>query len=176
MVLNREATRSDAISLSKVLRKADREEIRACSDLSVKDELLRPFDSKKEHKIRSIVSDQEELLGIYGISTQRIVPKKVGVPWMLATDNLFQNHKYSFMRVARAWLDEISQGYDVLENYAYANNTVHIEWIKAIGFDLVELVPQWGVRRKPFWHFRMQKSRNTVSSAISELHEKKAIF
>ena len=176
MIKRREATPTDAIALSKILRRADKEEIRAFSKLPVQKELLRPFRVKREGQIWAVLSDEECLLGIYGVSTKSTPHENVGVPWMLATERMFTQHKFSVMRVARTWLDELGAGYDRLENHVYAKNLVHIHWIKAMGFELVELVPNFGAKRLPFWRFEMvKKPRSNLVQAIKAANAKQPL-
>jgi hypothetical protein len=55
-----------------------------------------------------------------------------GGPWMLGADDL--KRCKSLLRVCRALLDEWLLRYGWLANAAWSKNTVHIEWIRWLGF------------------------------------------
>lgn len=59
--------------------------------------------------------------------------KGIGVPWMLATDDLVKIRK-SFLRECKRYLDEMHKVYPYLTNQVWAKNTVHIQWLKWMGF------------------------------------------
>jgi hypothetical protein len=67
----------------------------------------------------------------------------VGVPWMLATDDLKRIRK-SFLRECRSYVQRMHEKYPVLINAVWVKNTVHILWLKWLGFDFdapIELGP-----------------------------------
>ena len=57
----------------------------------------------------------------------------VGVPWMLATDDLKKIRK-SFLRECRSYVEELNNEYPLLVNVVWAGNDVHIQWLKWLGF------------------------------------------
>lgn len=57
----------------------------------------------------------------------------VGIPWMLASP-LLKKVRKPFLREAKSFLDEMSEGYPVLHNMAWSKNTEHIRWLKWLGF------------------------------------------
>lgn len=59
----------------------------------------------------------------------------VGVPWMLATDDLKRIRK-SFLRECRSYAMELHNEYPLLVNHVWAKNTVHIQWLRWLGFIL----------------------------------------
>ncbi len=69
----------------------------------------------------------------------------MGIPWMLCTDALVNDHAAALLRVSRQWVDRLGEPYDVLSNYVYAENDVHIRWLKWCGFILEQ-----AVERGPF--------------------------
>lgn len=56
-----------------------------------------------------------------------------GVPWMLATDDLPAIRK-TFLRECRPVVERWLRQYTSLSNAVWSENTVHIEWIKWLGF------------------------------------------
>jgi hypothetical protein len=69
---------------------------------------------------------------IFGIGGEK---GGVGIPWMLASPLLTKVRK-SFLRECKAWLEEMSEGYTTLYNVAWSKNTVHIQWLQWLGFDI----------------------------------------
>lgn len=57
----------------------------------------------------------------------------VGVPWMLATDDLKKIRK-SFLRECRSYVQELNNEYPILVNLVWAKNEIHIQWLKWLGF------------------------------------------
>lgn len=57
----------------------------------------------------------------------------VGVPWMLATNDLKKIRK-SFLRECRSYVEEMNNKYPLLVNQVWAKNTTHIQWLKWLGF------------------------------------------
>jgi len=151
----REGTVHDAKKLASNLREADRREIEYKSGLSPAIVLTAPFARRTPRKVFSIVRDAQ-VLGMFGVSMIGLHPQHgpVGTPWLVGTDELTERYARRFIREAPLWLEEISRGYGLLENYAYAGNRLHIRWLKKLGFELVERIEQFGIAGKPFYRFR----------------------
>ncbi len=66
------------------------------------------------------------LFGVVGI------PGEIGCPWMLGTEDL--RRCWSLLRECRRRLDSYLQQYRHLTNAVWAQNEVHIQWIKWLGF------------------------------------------
>jgi hypothetical protein len=69
------------------------------------------------------------------------------------------------VRQSKHWIDALAQGYSRLENLVYAGNDVHVRWIQRVGFELVELLPEFGPYKQPFWRFR----RDSTGLRLREL-------
>ena len=76
---------------------------------------------------------------IFGVC-RRTRLSDVAMPWLLATDEA-DKHMTSFARISRTAFDAISEAYPVLENYALAENTKTLRWLKWLGFDMEEPKP-----------------------------------
>jgi hypothetical protein len=79
---------------------------------------------------RTVLKDGH-VVAIFGIGGKE---GEVGIPWMLASDLLKEIRK-PFLREAKAYLEEMSEGYPLLFNIAWTKNTEHIRWLKWLGFD-----------------------------------------
>lgn len=58
----------------------------------------------------------------------------IGAPWLLGTDAIIEA-RWQFLRESRKWLDVVSDGYDYLTNHVHSRNTVHVRWLKWLGFE-----------------------------------------
>jgi len=130
------------------LRDQDRDEIKATSGRS-------PYAVLKVGLRESLycftVRQKQTLepVGIFGLS--EIKAWNVGVPWMLATDNLKLVAR-SFLRAYPHWLNLFHREYDLLMNYVDVRNTLSIRWLKAAGFTFLREVP-YGCLQLPFYEF-----------------------
>jgi len=155
----RRARPRDAQELAAVIRPEDEREIRLATGRSPREELsnqiLRPGSTVY------CVDQGGSILAVFGVSP---ATDRVGAPWLLASDSLFKHHLRRFVRDSEGWIERISRGFDLLENYAYVGNEQHIRWLRRVGFTLLEIVP-YGVARQPFWRFRMvvRKPRTTAA-------------
>jgi hypothetical protein len=69
------------------------------------------------------------VVAMFGVSGEE---GKWGVPWMLGTSQL--NRCWSLLRECRQRLDAYFRKYAYLSNSVWAKNTVHVNWIKWLGF------------------------------------------
>jgi hypothetical protein len=71
------------------------------------------------------------VVAIFGVGGKK---GEVGIPWMLASELLKEIRK-PFLREAKEFLEEMSEGYPLLFNIAWTQNKEHIRWLKWLGFD-----------------------------------------
>jgi hypothetical protein len=76
----------------------------------------------------------------------------VGAPWLLGSDRILA-HWFEFGRRSRAELERVGARWTVLTNYIDDRNHAHQRWLWWLGFEFMELHPQYGVGRLPFWRF-----------------------
>jgi len=81
---------------------------------------------------------------------------RIGYPWLLATSEL-PKHSRVFLRYARAFLEEIADQYEVLENYGDAQNEKAVRWMSWLGFTTVATEPR-GVDQIPFHKYEIRKA------------------
>lgn len=79
----------------------------------------------------------------------------VGRIWLLATDELVNDKQNAlqFLRQAKPRLAEMLQRYEVLFNYADARNTVHVKWLRWMGFTFIAKHPNYGDEGRLFLEF-----------------------
>lgn len=145
----RRATREDAISLSSRLRKEDLEEIGHGTGLPAELALL--YSLKVSDEASVVVLDGEPII-IFGINGY---PGQVGFPWMLASEKLKDVWR-EFTPESKAWLKRMLAKYQTLENKVWAGNTIHIRWLKWLGFQFEQEAPH-GINDEPFMRFFMKE-------------------
>lgn len=143
----RPATRDDCLDLAPRLREEDKKEIAYSNGLEPRDALLLSFHLGETHAV--IWGD--EVVALFGHSG---VPGVIGVPWMLASPTLSRIRK-TFLRECRQYVEGMLQRYGHLENHVWAGNTVHIQWLKWLGFTIEPAKPH-GIDSQPFHRFYMR--------------------
>ena len=170
MVKVRRSREGDVKSLCKRLRSADRIELRVSKGPLIRKALERGV--MNSERCFSI-DDSGRVIGMFGVTPYRIEGRlRVGAPWMVGSDELFNLYTRRFLREYPIWLERLCEGYDVLENFVYSGNEKHIRWLKFAGFELVELVECYGVGREPFWRFRIDLRSSGV---LGPRHRRKVI-
>jgi hypothetical protein len=59
--------------------------------------------------------------------------------WFLGTDRILKV-KIQFLRESEKWLTEILKNYKSVSNYIHQDNTLHIKWLKWLGFSFFKKV------------------------------------
>lgn len=93
---------------------------------------------------------KEKVIALFGVSDAG----KVGVPWMLASDEL-KDIKKSFLRECKDYVARMGEGHDLLTNYVWVGNEIHIQWLKWLGFTFLDPI-EYGFAKKPFMQFFMK--------------------
>jgi hypothetical protein len=99
--------------------------------------------------LRTIVLD-DRVVGVFGIAI--VVPHNIGVPWMI-TSPAIEQVPVQFVRKTRAFLKEACTSFTQFLNFEPAENTLHLRWLRAIGFEVAADPEPFGVDRKPFYRF-----------------------
>ena len=141
----------DAIRMAHNLRKADMNELKAVrgNDLDTAHVLYEGI--KNSDKPRTFVIDGEPS-AIYGVVNQNEPNLNVGWVWLLGTDRI-KEAKTFFLKHSKKELEEQGKEYDVLANYVDARNTVHIKWLKWLGFKFLREVNNYGKEQRKFYEF-----------------------
>jgi hypothetical protein len=146
----RQADIQSAVNLAKHLREDDLNELEA----SVGDPpeyILQNAVELSEGRSWIAAYNNEDIL-IWGV----VALETLGVPWMMATPRI-KELSFSFVKGCRPYLDQLMDGFVELRNFVDARNTLHIRWLKWLGFNFIQLHPEWGVGRLPFWEFVKRK-------------------
>ncbi|HCL3314571.1 TPA: hypothetical protein N2A14_002579 [Pseudomonas aeruginosa] len=129
MLKVRRATHADAVDLAQRLREADLREIQAAGHSSAEESLLVGVNSPDPCYVAVDAEDTPHV--IFG--THPSGDPLLGFIWMMASDQL-KAHWVQVLRETRPWLDRMRGHYRVLANAVYAENTVHIRWLRWAGF------------------------------------------
>ena len=143
----RASTQEDVNYLVDNLRPEDTQEVLA-SHGSTRDALQVGLDESDECWT-IIVTDTEEIAGIYGVAKQ---DDMTAIPWLLTTPAI-QKVWLPFLRGSRTWVNDINKKYPILYNAVDAEYTLAINWLKFVGFTFIKKHDKWGVGNKPFLEF-----------------------
>lgn len=134
------------------LRKADIEELKTATGFK------NPIDSLRYSVAHSTEwtevcqeTDTGEIITIFGLGkTLDHFDEPVGVPWMVASPSLIRYRKV-LMRYSRKVVQEMLEQFPLLNNFVDSRNTVHIHWLKHMGFQFAgkDLI----IRGIPFKYF-----------------------
>lgn len=133
-ILVRETELKDLLELSVTMRQEDRDEIWHLARKTPEEALNQAYQTCEFN--RTVLLDGR-VVCIFGCGGTK---GEVGIPWMLASP-LLMKIKKPFLRECRAWLQEMSEGYEFLYNAAWSKNTAHIEWLRWLGFDIRPAIP-----------------------------------
>lgn len=122
----RPARQSDILDIAAHMRAEDTAEIWHSSRVTPWSALYRGM---RDSDATFVIERNGVPVAMFGVVGEK---GRWGSPWMLGTDEL-KNCK-SLLRECRVRLDEYLKEYHYLANAVWAENTVHIEWIKWLGF------------------------------------------
>lgn len=140
----------DGLDIVKDLRPADLAEIQAVrgTRVQVGDVLMAGIlESVEAYTIRD---DENEIVAILGVQPNESCPL-LGQVWMVGT-NRIETNRIEFLRHSSEVLDLLTARWPMLWNRVDARNTLHIRWLKWMGFQLRNKVI-WGKQKLPFWEF-----------------------
>lgn len=133
------------------LRREDAEEIRISTGQEPLDVLR---DGLKMSRPCRVFILNGELCGISGT-----VPSFAsGTVWMLGTPGI-ERYARTFLRHSRAEFARVIEGYRYVQNYVWAENALHIRWIKWIGCEFGNLHT---INGQPFLHFTYENKQPCV--------------
>lgn len=146
----RKTVASDIQVVAANMRKEDKAEVLAAEGIPPEHALLFCFMAGKP--CMTICNASDEPIAMWGVTPDA---GKVGRVWMLGTDELVQNHRIRirFLREVKAYLRQLFTTYAVLWNCVDARNTVHIRWIRWMGFTFVAEHPNYGAEGRSFLEF-----------------------
>jgi len=132
----RKPTQEDVEYMIEHVRSEDVAEINALDGSTIRSSLEETPDLLNNSQVWEV---NGKPVALFGVTPMR-GPMKVGVIWLIATDEL---HKYTtkFARYCKEVLIKIIKGYGYVFNYIHAENKVSIEWLKWLGFKIQDGIP-----------------------------------
>ena len=130
------------------LRKADYNECMASTGQKPRGVLHRSLDlGDISLTLRAPNGDR---VGLCGVVPSPLA--EAGVVWMVATDDIYQ-HQTTFLRNSKRALKHLSEDYLVLFNCVDARNSLHIKWLRWMGFTFINKHENYGAEKRLFYEF-----------------------
>lgn len=145
-----EATLEDLEELAPILRQADREEIEAATGKDVLDVLKSSLEFSTLAWAGRV---NGELLCVFGVGSPSLA-SGIGIPWLLGSKAI-DKYSRTFMRQTTPYMKRMKKLCPLMVNFVDARNTKSIEWLKRLGFTILDAEP-WGVSGLPFHKFEMR--------------------
>lgn len=143
----RDTNVADVIHITPLLREADIKELNAVSPTNpptTNQEKLQ-YSCDISYKCRTLLCDDEPFF-IYGIT-------KEGFVWAMGTYKVHEVKK-EFMDVSWGEVDWLHDDFDVIGNFVHSENTLHISWLKKLGFEGFE---PYEINENKFYKFWRNK-------------------
>ncbi len=139
----------DEIDLVPRLRVADMQEIQAGSGKDIEVSLREG--AEQSAPSCTIIGNNGFVAGMFGV-----VPEgDYGRVWMVGSDELTRPPlSRQFIRECRSFLSVMERPYKTIGNVIDERNTLHVRWLKWLGFEFVERIPNYGVEGRPFLEFK----------------------
>ena len=153
VALVRLATIDDCNTLGPRLREADKHELKVSCGKGPVTALTLSLNASDASYVA--VDEVGEPILMFGVVSS---PQDfAGVPWMLGSKGIYK-HTRQLQKECRQWLEVVHSDYDLLFNYVHAENPKAIRWLQWMGFTMIQLIPDFGVGKEPFYEFVKVKS------------------
>ena len=129
--------------ISKNMRVDDQIECQLSASLEPEDAVRASLEMSEESGVLYDTEFDEPVI-IFGLCAG-------GVIWALGTEGI-KRKKLAFIKISRRILDEWNEIYPKLFNCVYSENTVHINWLKHSGCDILEAI-ELGPFNATFYRF-----------------------
>ena len=139
------ASENDCIYLSENLREEDKQEIKAVTGLPP---LLSLLSGLKMSTVPLVICNGD----CKPVAMLGVVPNGlIGFIWMVGTDDL-KKISLSFLRNSKDVCDVLKGKHQILHNYVDKRNKLHINWLKWMGFSIINEV-NYGIENRKFYEF-----------------------
>ncbi len=146
MIQIRDSIGKDVDLLAPIMREADKQEAMAAAGST-------PLETLREAiRVSSpclTAMDGETPLAMFGVTPAE---RGSGVVWFLGSDAATERPR-EMMRLSRLWLGRFRSQFPLLWNFVDARNTVHIRWIRSMGFEFLSTHHDFGHSQLPFHFF-----------------------
>ena len=145
---------NDAVLFAPLLREADKQEMEAILGSPANHEAALKYGIEVSYQPYTGFIDGAPA-AIFGVVPEP-VKKNIGSIWMMGTEAIPKN-PVPFLRNSKVWMDKMFEPFELLWNTVDKRNTLHIRWIKWLGFNFIREIPQFGEQRLPFLEFAQIK-------------------
>ena len=146
----RESCMEDADYIGNNLRRADLMELRALEgkDIAPSEVLKKGINDSLDPKTGLFNGRPALIAGVVPDSDD----ETIGYIWMMGTNDIF-DHKITFLRESRPWLDRLMKPFRAVSNCVDKRNTLHVKWLKWMGFCFINEVTNKGPEGVSFYEF-----------------------
>lgn len=137
MIRTRMATREDALYLAPRLRDADKRELQAGGCPSPEFALLEGLRPGFAAWVALMPDDTPFAMGGFGSPPGA---EDVAIVWLLSTPDIHKV-RIPFLRTSRRWVEAAQDEFRVLTNIVDARNTLHVKWLRWLGFTFINRKP-----------------------------------
>lgn len=139
------ATEDDVVQMAPRLRQADKDEVWASGGYLPEDALRASYRASQPcFAFRGPAGPQ----ALFGVAPMY---ENVGAIWLLGTDAI-DTTPITFLRWSRRFLPFLIEPYDMVCNLVHTRNTVHIKWLRWLGFCFIREVKH-GPEHQSFYEF-----------------------
>jgi hypothetical protein len=96
------------------------------------------------------------VFGLFGLDPVHNNPH-LGIVWMVTSPAIMQ-HRRELISMAPGWLAKLHRIRPLLGNHIDARNTLHIRWLRRMGFSFLRTHEEFGVEKRPFHEFARLRS------------------
>lgn len=147
----KDAMPADAGKMAPNLRDADRQELAASLGCDIDAEKVLCNGIALSERAETLLVDNEPI-AMYGVIPLTAAGLRIGAIWLLGTEGI-EDVSTFFLRNSKKNLELQGSEFDILTNVVDARNTVHIKWLKWLGFTFVSEEKGWGAEGRTFYKF-----------------------
>jgi hypothetical protein len=145
----RKAILKDALWVAPRLRNEDLIEIRSGRKDVPPIQALMECIKASGDRCWTILNTSDKPIAIFGVAP---LAPKIGSVWLLGTSGII-DIKREFLRHSKFWVTQLHEDYDIICNCVYEGNTVHINWLKWLGFTFIRKIDSFGYLGLSFYEF-----------------------
>jgi hypothetical protein len=143
----RPATAADVRHVATNLRPADKAEALAAAGVPA---IVALAESVHHSRATWSLYAEDTVAGLLGLQDTAV--PEIGVVWMLCTP-VIDRYPFTFLRDARELLPIVHRYHPIVTNQVDERNTVHIRWLRWMGFTFLRRIERWGAESRPFFEF-----------------------
>jgi hypothetical protein len=139
----------DAEDLAMSLRQDDLAELKAASAFPSALESLKHCVMASDCCYVARELEGDKVICLFGYNKRT---EEYGSIWLLGSD-LLKKHRKDFMKASKVWLGIFQRVTPAIGNAVYAKNTLHIAWLRRLGFKFIAKHENVGNLKETFYEF-----------------------